>query len=56
MSENSQARVFKVLRHSGVTAAPRLFINGIRYSVGVARRRHRWKIEQLMAAIITANH
>ncbi|MEH2032151.1 MAG: DsbA family protein [Nostoc sp.] len=42
--------------NSGVTAAPALFINGIRYSVGVARRRHRWKIEQLMAAIITASH
>ncbi|PHM06350.1 DsbA family protein [Nostoc sp. 'Peltigera malacea cyanobiont' DB3992] len=42
--------------NSGVTAAPALFINGIRYSVGVAQPRHRWKIEQLMAAIITANH
>ncbi|MCC5660839.1 DsbA family protein [Nostoc sp. XA010] len=41
--------------HSGVTAAPALFINGIRYSVGVARRRHRWNIEHLMAAIITPN-
>jgi protein-disulfide isomerase len=35
--------------HSGVTAAPALFINGIRY-IG------RWNIEQLMAAIITASH
>lgn len=35
--------------HSGVTAAPALFINGIRYS-------ERWNIEQLMAAIVTANH
>lgn len=35
--------------HSGVTAAPALFINGIRYS-------DRWNIEQLMVAIITASH
>ncbi|MBD2534182.1 DsbA family protein [Nostoc flagelliforme FACHB-838] len=35
--------------HSGVTAAPALFINGIRYS-------NRWNIEQLMAAIVTARH
>ncbi|KAB8318234.1 DsbA family protein [Tolypothrix campylonemoides VB511288] len=35
--------------HSGVTAAPALFINGIRYI-------DRWNIEQLMAAIVTANH
>ncbi|MEH2411698.1 DsbA family protein [Nostoc sp.] len=42
--------------HSGVTATPALFINGIRYSVGVAQPRHRWNIEQLMAAIVTANH
>lgn len=35
--------------YSGVTATPALFINGIRYS-------DRWKIEQLMAAIITASH
>ncbi|MEH2311295.1 MAG: hypothetical protein V7K35_07805 [Nostoc sp.] len=42
--------------HSGITAAPALFINGVQYSVGVARRRHRWNIEQLMAAIVTANH
>lgn len=42
--------------HSGVTAAPAVFINGIPYSVGVAQPRHRWKIEQLMAAIITASH
>ncbi|MEI2583753.1 DsbA family protein [Scytonema sp. PRP1] len=34
---------------SGVTAAPALFINGIRY-LG------RWKIEQLMAAIVTASY
>lgn len=34
---------------SGITAAPALFINGIRY-VG------RWNIEQLMAAIINATH
>jgi protein-disulfide isomerase len=34
---------------SGVTAAPALFINGIRYS-------DRWNLEHLMAAIITANH
>ncbi|MBE8987815.1 DsbA family protein [Nostoc sp. LEGE 12450] len=34
---------------SGVTAAPALFINGIRYS-------DRWNIEQLMAAIVTARH
>src|SRR4028119_1674866 len=34
--------------HSGVTAAPALFINGIRYT-------SRWNIEQLMAAIITAS-
>ncbi|WP_341529873.1 DsbA family protein [Nostoc sp. UHCC 0302] len=35
--------------HSGVTAAPALFINGIRYS-------DRWNSEQLMAAIATASH
>ena len=34
--------------HSGVTAAPALFINGIRYT-------SRWNIEQLMAAIVTAS-
>ncbi|GAA6614470.1 DsbA family protein [Scytonema sp. NUACC26] len=34
---------------SGVTAAPALFINGIRY-IGS------WKIEQLMTAIVTASH
>ncbi|MFM2304740.1 MAG: hypothetical protein RLZZ135_2152 [Cyanobacteriota bacterium] len=34
---------------SGVTTAPALFINGIRY-------RDRWNMEQLMAAIITASH
>jgi len=35
--------------HSGVTTAPALFINGIRY-IG------RWNIEQLMAAIVTASN
>lgn len=35
--------------HSGVTAAPALFINGIRYS-------GRWNITQLMAAIVTASN
>ncbi|MDZ8228147.1 DsbA family protein [Nostoc sp. ChiVER01] len=40
---------------SGVEAAPVLFINGICYLVGVARRRHRWTVEQIMAAIVTAN-
>jgi protein-disulfide isomerase len=35
--------------HSGVTAAPALFINGIRYS-------DRWNIQQLMAAIVTASN
>jgi protein-disulfide isomerase len=35
--------------HRGVTAAPALFINGIRYT-------SRWNIEQLMAAIVTASH
>ncbi len=35
---------------SGVMATPTLFIDRIPYSVGVARRRHRWNIEQLMAA------
>ncbi|BAY50521.1 hypothetical protein SAMD00079811_81500 (plasmid) [Scytonema sp. HK-05] len=35
--------------HSGVTTAPALFINGIRY-IG------RWNIEQLMAAIVAASH
>ena len=34
---------------SGVTAAPALFINGIRY-IG------RWNIEQLMTAIVTASN
>ncbi len=34
---------------SGVTAAPALFINGIRYT-------NRWNIEQLMAAIVTASN
>jgi protein-disulfide isomerase len=33
--------------NSGVTAAPALFINGLRYT-------SRWNIEELMAAIITA--
>ena len=41
--------------HSGVTATPALFINGIRYSVGVARSRYRWTVEQIMAAIVAAN-
>ena len=40
---------------SGVEAAPALFINGIRYPVDVARRRHRWTVEQIMAAIVAAN-
>ncbi|MGL4622418.1 MAG: DsbA family protein [Chroococcidiopsis sp.] len=35
--------------HSGVTAAPALFINGIRYC-------DRWNIEQLKAAIVAASH
>jgi protein-disulfide isomerase len=35
--------------HSGVTAAPALFINGIRYTSP-------WNIEQLMAAIVTVSH
>ena len=35
--------------HSGVTTAPAVFINGIRY-------RDRWNIEQLMAAIFTASN
>ena len=35
--------------HSGVTAAPALFINGIRYT-------DRWNIQQLMAAIVTASN
>lgn len=34
--------------HSGVTVAPALFINGIRYA-------NCWNIEQLMAAIVTAS-
>ncbi|OUL28409.1 disulfide bond formation protein DsbA [Nostoc sp. T09] len=34
--------------HSGVTAAPALFINRIRYL-------DRWTVEQIMAAIVTAN-
>lgn len=34
--------------HSGVTTAPALFINGIRYT-------GRWNIEQLKAAIVTAS-
>ncbi|MEH2377373.1 MAG: DsbA family protein [Nostoc sp.] len=41
--------------YSGVTATPALFINGIRYSVGVAQPRHRWTVEQIMAAIVAAN-
>ncbi|MEH1908980.1 MAG: DsbA family protein [Nostoc sp.] len=43
-------------QQSGVVTAPALFINGIRYCVGVARRRHRWDMEQLMAAIIAASN
>lgn len=35
--------------NSGVTTAPALFMNGIRYG-------DRWNMERLMAAIITANH
>ncbi|MEH2448428.1 MAG: DsbA family protein [Nostoc sp.] len=35
--------------HSKVTAAPALFINGIRYH-------DRWNIEPLIAAIVTTNH
>ncbi|WP_265276550.1 DsbA family protein [Nostoc sp. KVJ3] len=34
--------------HSGVTSAPALFINGIRYS-------NRWTVKQIMAAIVAAN-
>jgi protein-disulfide isomerase len=34
---------------SGVTIAPALFINGMRYI-------DRWNMEQLVAAIVTANH
>jgi protein-disulfide isomerase len=41
---------------SGVVTAPALFINGIRYCVGVPHRRHRWNMEQLMAAIIAASN
>lgn len=33
---------------SGVTTAPALFVNGIRYT-------NRWNIQQLMAAIFTVN-
>ncbi|WP_254625885.1 DsbA family protein [Nostoc sp. TCL240-02] len=35
--------------HSGVTSAPALFINGIRYS-------NRWTVKQIMAAIVAANN
>jgi protein-disulfide isomerase len=35
--------------HSGVTAAPALFINGIRYT-------GRWKMTELMAAMIAASY
>ena len=35
--------------HSGVTAAPALFINGIRYTA-------RWNIELLIAAIVTVSN
>ncbi|BAY73380.1 hypothetical protein NIES23_62080 (plasmid) [Trichormus variabilis NIES-23] len=41
---------------SGVTATPALFINGIRYRVGVAHRRHHWNLDALIAAITTANN
>lgn len=36
-------------RKSGITAAPALFINGIRYT-------NRWNIEQLMTAIVTPSN
>jgi protein-disulfide isomerase len=35
--------------HSGITAAPALFINNIRYT-------RRWRITELMAAIVAASH
>jgi protein-disulfide isomerase len=35
--------------HSGITAAPALFINNIRYT-------GRWKITELTAAIVAASH
>ncbi|MBW4511540.1 MAG: DsbA family protein [Scytonematopsis contorta HA4267-MV1] len=35
--------------HSGITAAPALFINNIRYT-------GRWKITELMTAIVVASH
>jgi protein-disulfide isomerase len=35
--------------HSGVTTAPALFINNIRYTA-------RWKMTELMTAIVAANH
>ena len=35
--------------HSGITAAPALFINNIRYA-------GRWKIAELITAIVAANH
>jgi len=35
--------------HSGVTTAPALFINNIRYTA-------RWKMTKLMTAIVAANH
>jgi protein-disulfide isomerase len=35
--------------HSGVTATPALFINGIRYT-------NRWNLKELIAAIVTASH
>ncbi|MFN6473047.1 MAG: DsbA family protein [Nostoc sp. SerVER01] len=43
-------------QQSGVVTAPALFINGIRYCVGEAHRRHRWDMEQLTAAIIAASN
>jgi len=35
--------------HSGVTTAPALFINNIRYT-------ERWKMTELMTAIVAASH
>jgi protein-disulfide isomerase len=35
--------------HSGVSTAPALFINNIRYTA-------RWKMTELMTAIVAANH
>jgi protein-disulfide isomerase len=36
-------------RHSGVTTAPTLFINNIRYTA-------RWKMTELITAIVAASH